>query len=203
MMFIPHPFVSAIETVAPIFLPSFTVRSSRNQEEQRKFPLIEYVIIRGGSKTYDNSKRKWRGTFEVQLGILLKEHKENFWCECDEFEQAKDFESFCWEMEKRLNGIIQTIIDPQSASKHLKFCDLKYSQYEFRLESYTGTQQVRKYDVDNLSGIYAVFNLSSYFDKGEFCCFFDNNEQGLKNQQRLVNENTVSYNKIQSLIDGL
>lgn len=201
-MYKPHPFVTAIETVLPIFLPSFSLRSSRDQAGKRSYPSVEYVLIRGGNKVYDRSKKTWRSTFEVQLGILLKESKENFWCSCDELKDAKDVQSLFWELEKKLNGIIKTIIDPQSASKNIKFCDLSFAHYDFKLESYLGTQYVRKYD-NNLTGVYSVFNLSSYSDDKEYCCNFEDNLQGLKNQQSLVSEDSQSWKKIQLLIDNL
>lgn len=202
-MYKEHPFILAMETVVPIFLPSFSVRSGRNKPNSIKYPVFDYVIIRGLNKVYDNSTRKFRNTFEVQLGLLLQENKENFWCEYDELKHAKDRDALFYELEKQIEHIIKAIVDPKTAFNGLRYDDIVYSKYDFQFVSYLGTQPVEKQTKDFFTGVYSVFTLSYLSDEQEYCCSFDDTLKGLQNAQRLVEENSISWQKIQNQIDKL
>ena len=168
--------------------------------------MVDYLIVRGGNKTYDRTAKKWRVTFEVQIGILFSgtKGKKCFWGDCDELKEAKDLQALFWYLDQALEEFIQIVIDPQSASSSIKFNDLVFAERDFKLESYNNTQYVKDLGMEQLTGVYSSLNISCFSDTKKVCCTFDEGTLlGLENQQKLVKEGSSSYNKIQKQIDNL
>jgi len=195
-----HPFVLALEALCPILYPSFTLRSARDGETTpEKYPLVDYIIISGQSKTYNPGTKKFRGNFLVQLDLLVKETDDPLsWCEYDELKDAQDRQALFWFLEQQVEIFIKLLIDPRSVSTNLNEQDMIYSKFDFKLESFISTNPHNKRGAHNLTGISSVFTLSALSDDGSGCCLINDTVEQWEKLQKITREGSVSYKKIEN-----
>lgn len=201
----PHPFTLALEALCPLLLPSFTLRSVRDYETTPVvYPLVDYVIISGQGKNYENSKNKFRSLYLVQIDILFEESSPNCWAEYEELSAAKERQALYYRLEEIFEQLIVLLVNPSAISPVLKGNDMIYSKYDFRLDSYLQTVYHNKKGADNLTGASARFILSAQSDGGVGCCLLEDGASVdiLEAFQKLTLTDSVSYKLIQNLIDG-
>lgn len=198
-----HPFVVALEALCPVIVPSFFLRSVRDDESNPPiYPLVDYVIIAGQGKTYSKAKNKWRVNILVQLDILIQEAPSLDWCQYEELKDAKDRQALFWNLEQKLEQFLTLLINPSAVTKNLSEMDMIYGKYQFELDAYIGTGYHNKKGKDWLTGVSGQFVLSLYSDDGGGCCLFDSDDTSqLERFQKLTKEGSVSYRKLENLIN--
>lgn len=197
-----HPIDIALEALAPIIAPSFTLRSVRDDEEiPPTYPLVDYVIIGGQGKVYDRPTNQWRSSFFVQLDILIEETKPLDWCQFNELADAQDRHGLFWRLEQMLENFISLLVNPTAVSGLLRENDMIYSEYRFKMESYIQTNYHNKQGSDKLTGVSGRFILSLLSENGSGCCLINNdNAPQLEKLQALTKVDSVSYEMIQNEI---
>ena len=198
-----HPITIALEALTPVFAPSFTLRSVRDDENKAlKYPLIDYVIIGGQGSTYDNSKNQWRQSFFMQLDILIQETRPLCWTSFNELKDAQDRQSLYWLFEGMVQQFITLLINPSVVSNLLNTSDMIYSKFDFKLENFIASSYQNKHGVDKLTGISTQFVISAISEEGNACCLINNsNIKQLVELQNLTKLNSTSWKKIEALIN--
>lgn len=202
MQYQKHPIDVAIESIAPIFAPSFTVRSSRDAETVvLKYPLIDYAIGGIQGVVFDPSKNLWRTSYFVVLDFLLQERKPLSWCEFTELEAAKDRHALFYDLDKIFTSFMELLTKPSKLSNLLNASDMIYAQHDFKLENIIAANYHYGHGGDKLTGISTQFVLSAVSDT---CCAIDStNIDQLTKLQALTVIGSVSWNKIQAIINSL
>lgn len=202
MQYQKHPIDVAIESIAPIFAPSFTVRSSRDAETVvLKYPLIDYAIGGIQGVVFDTSKNLWRTSYFVVLDFLLQERKPLDWCIFTELQAAKDRHALFYDLDKIFTSFMELLTKPSKLSNLLNASDMIYAQHDFKLENVIATNYHYGHGGDKLTGISTQFVLSAVSDT---CCAIDTtNLDQLTKLQALTIVGSVSWNKIQAVINSL
>ena len=200
-----HPFVIALNALCPVLLPSFYLRSARDKEEvPAQYPLVDYIIVQGLSKSYDNSKKKFRSNFLVKLDFFVRETETpNDWCKYTELKDAQSVQALHWFFENRIEDFIELLTNPRGASNLLNESDMIYSEFDFRLENFVSIIYHRKWGQDHLTGTSANFVLSAWSTSNQNqCCLIDESDPDqLEKLKKIVKEGSVSYLKIENILN--
>ncbi len=196
MQYKKHPIDRALEALAPIIAPSFTLRSYRDKEGTvNKYPLIDYAIAGTTSKVYDTSKNQWRSTYLVIVEILVQEKHIKDWCNYTELADAQDKHALFLAMEVIIEQFIVLLTKPKSVSNLIRPLDTIYSDLFFQLEGSPTTQNLSGHGIDKLTGIAANFEISCIDSEGGGCCLIDfNNQDQLDRLRDLMQYGSVSWN---------
>lgn len=196
MQYKKHPIDRALEALAPILAPSFTLRSYRDKEGTvLKYPLIDYAIAGTTSKVYDASKNQWRSTYLVIFEILVQEKKVKDWCDYTELADAQDKHALFLAMEVIVEQFIVLLTKPKSVSNLIRPLDTIYADLFFQQEGAVTTQNLSGHGVDKLTGIAANFEISCIDSEGGACCLVDfNNTDQLQRLRDLMQYGSVSWN---------
>lgn len=188
-----HPIDIALEGLSPILAPSFTLSSVRDiPEKNKKYPLIEYVIVGSQNINFDQTRQQWRNQSYVVLDFLLKESSPLDWCKYEELEQAKDLHSLQWHLEKLIQHFITLLVNPKSVYKSLNPSDMIWGEYDFKLENFIGSQGLYKHSEHKLTGVSVQFVLSYW--SNDNCCIIDcANINQLKRLKDVTKTNSVSW----------
>lgn len=205
----PNPFVLALEALCPVLVPSFTLRSVRDGERAKPehYPLVDYVIVAETGATYDTSKNLWRVSYLLQLDFLLRETKEKAWCDYDELKENQDRQALHNQLASLTRSFLTIVVNPQAAIKNpsgkgpiLKECDTIFSEYDFRFESFIGTNFKSKHGNNKLTGTSSRFVLSWLDRDGGGCCVADGSVAQWERIQKLAVEDSLSWKMINNLI---
>ncbi len=204
MQYQKHPIDTALEALAPILAPSFTLRSSRDGENiVRKYPLIDYTIVGAQGKTYDPSKNQWRSNYLVILEILVEERKPLSWCQYPELAQAQDRHALFFLLEQMIEQLITLLVNPKKVSNLISPFDTIYSELDFKLVNFIGSQNKFKQGGDETTGVVANFVLSSIDPDGGACCLIDyNNVNQLQELRDLMVLGSNSWNLLNNASGG-
>lgn len=200
-----HPFVLLINKIFPLLLPSFTLRSVRDKESYpEKYPLIDYVIIRGGRETFDRAKNTFRSQIDVQIDLLVKESEPLSWCEFDELKDAQSRQALFNFLHNRIREFIKMAVNPNKLDpKNLKVCDILWKDYDFQFVQTIGTEYHNKHTHKKLTGVSSVMQFSYIPQEDEVCCLNDGSYEFWTNLQRIVFKDSTSFKLIQNIIDAL
>lgn len=201
-----HPVVTLINTIFPIILPTFTLRSVRDLEQTPEtYPLVDYVIIRGGRETLDRAKNTMRSEVQLQIDILVKETKPLSWCEYDALKDAQSRQALHSYFHSKMRQFIKTIVNPHRIEPSLiKYDDVLYRKYDWQFNQIIGTEYFNQNGKHKLTGVSSVIELSFIPQEDDLCCLSEpNNVDQLQKLQGIVNLNSNSYKLIQNKIDAL
>jgi hypothetical protein len=198
MQYKKHPIDRALEALAPILAPSFTLRSYRDKEGTvLKYPLIDYAIAGTTSKVYDTSKNQWRSTYLVIFEVLVQEKNIKDWCAYSELAEAQDKHALFLAMEVIVEQFIIMLTHPEKVTKLIRPLDTIYADLFFKLEGTPTTQNLSGHGIDKLTGIAANFEISCIDSEGGACCLIDfNNQDQLDRLRDLMEYGSVSWNLI-------
>ena len=196
MQYKKHPIDRALEALAPILAPSFTLRSFRDKEGTvLKYPLIDYAIAGTTSKVYDKATNKWRSTYLVIFEILVQEKHIKDWCNYTELANAQDKHALFLAMEVIVEQFIVMLTNPKSVSNLIRPLDTIYADLFFQQEGIVTTQNLSGHGIDKLTGIAANFEISCLDSEGGGCCLIDfNNADQLQRLRDLMQYGSVSWN---------
>lgn len=174
MQYKEHPFTVLVCNIFPIILPNATIRSARDGEENpTKFPLIDYIIIRGGREELDKSKNTFRAVIDVQVDILVKETAPLCWCKYDGLEDAKTRQALFQKFHNYMRMFVKIAANPTRFYKGISFSDVLWSEYDFRFVQTIGTEYHNKKGVDKFTGISSVMQFSYIPQEDDVCCLDD------------------------------
>lgn len=200
-----HPFVQALQVIAPVIVPSFEVVSMRDNEGTIfNGPIMEYVISSVTNKVYDKSKNKFRSTYNIILGLSVLESKTPlFWCEYDELKDAKDRQGLFHRMDGILEDFLIWLINPEAASPSIySNSDTLYAKYDFQLVSFNGGAFYSKSKTkQSMTGLAIDFNISCITGEGTICCSDDGTKEAAEIIQPITKPNSNSYKLLQNRID--
>ncbi len=196
MQYKKHPIDRALEALAPILAPSFTLRSFRDKEGTvLKYPLIDYAIAGTTSKVYDASKNQWRSTYLVIFEILVQEKKVYDWCNYTELADAQDKHALFLAMEVIVEQLLVLLTNPSKIATQIRPLDTIYADLFFKIEGAFTSQYVSGHGKDLLTGVIANFEISCIDSEGGGCCLIDfNNTDQLQRLRDLMIYGTVSWN---------
>lgn len=203
MQYQKHPIDRALEALPLILAPSFTLRSSRDSEHDvKKYPLIDYTIVGAQSKEYDPSKNQWRTSYLVVLEMLIEERKPLSWCQYSELSTAHDRHGVCYLMEQMIEKFLVFLVNPSKVSNVTNKSDSIFSDLDFKLVNYIGTQYKFKKGADETTGIYSNFVISCIDQDGAACCLIDyQNIDQLTKLRDLQKVGSNSWRMIDKLIN--
>lgn len=200
-----HPFVEAMNVVAPIILPSFEVRSIRDDNGTIvKKPVFDYVINSIVDKTYDKTRRKWRATYNIilMLSVLETRSPVDGWCKYEELKDAQNRQALFYRFNELLQDFIVMLINPAAASGSISNNDTIYSKYDFEFVLFRDGAYFNKKGKQNLTGIAIDFDLSCFVGEQSICCVDDGSASVAEKLQSIVKSESVSFKKFQKIIDN-
>ena len=171
-----HPFVEAMNVISPIILPSFKIRSIRDDNGSIiKQPVFDYVINSITDKVYDKSTRKWRATYNIILMLSILESKSpvDDWCKYDELKDAQDRQALFYRFNELLQEFIVMLVNPSAISKSIKNSDTIYSKYDFQLGLFRDGAYFNKKGKQDLTGIAIDIDISCFVGEQTVCCIDD------------------------------
>ena len=200
-----HPFVTLMNTLFPVILPQFHLRSVRDRESMpEKYPLVDYVIIRGGREVLERPKNTFRSEIDVQIDILVQESSPLSWCEYDFLKDAQTRQALFSFLHNRLRQFIKLVVNPTLIDPSLvKACDVIFEKHDWRFVQTIGTEYFNQKTADNLTGVSAVMQFSYIPREDSVCCLSDGTEEQYQNMQGMVLEDSTSYKLIQNKIDAI
>ncbi len=199
-----HPFIIALNAIAPVIVPSFKMVSIRDDKSQKhKSPILSYAIASILNKVLDPATSKFRTTYSILLDLAVFESNTPLsWCEYEELKDAQNRQALFSKLEGLLQDIIVILVKPSRVSKDVKDQDTIYYKYEFRFEGFTGGTYYSGKGMPKMTGTYIEFNISCLMEENEICCVDDGSKEIAEKMQGLVKEGSNSYRFLQKRIDA-
>lgn len=200
-----HPFVQLMNAIFPVILPNFYLRSVRDRENMpEQYPLIDYVIIRGGRETLERPKNTFRAEIDVQIDILVKETSPLSWCKFDFLEEAQSRQALYHYFQNKIREFIKLAVNPTRLDPtNIKQCDVLYKDYDWRFIQTIGTAHHKQVDKGKLTGISAAMQFSYIPQDDDVCCLIDGTAEQWEKIQQMVVQDSTSWKLIQNIIDSL
>lgn len=202
-----HPFVEALNAVAPLVVPSFKVVSLRDNKNNDHYPVLDYAIVSAINETYDPVKQVFTGRLQLFVELLLKEPRNAnaFWCDVTELEKNQDRQALMYDLENKMRQIMVLITDPTKAVNDMRLSkdDFTWKDYDFSSLQVTTMQQVAQLPPKNLTGVSCQFNISYRTPRITCCITNQNSVNELEQLQNSFIDGSTSSVLIQNKIDKL
>ena len=201
MQYKEHPFTLLVCNIFPLILPSATIRSARDGEKYPStFPLIDYIIIRGGREVLNKGKNTFEAIIDVQIDILVKETSPLSWCEYDDLADAKSRQALFEKFHSYIREFIKIAANPTRLSKLIKLHDVLWSEYDFRFVQTIGTEYHNRKGASNFTGISSVMQFSYIPQDDDVCCLDDGTNDFYEALRGIVEPGSTSDKLIQNEI---
>lgn len=205
-----HPFVLALNKIAPLVVPSFKITSARDDIKSDSYPMLGYTIINHINETYDSSTGMFSGTMQIQIDLLLQEPKDQHafitcWQKFDELRYNQDKQALMYDMQQKIKQILLLIVYPNKAISgdiRINRNDTLFNQYRFKNLRITTTNSHNRVR-GNLTGASSLVSIDFVSERINCCLVNTESKTELELMKEVFQEGSISYNNIQLAIDKL